>query len=166
MSMPTCTCARTTSLMPFAMATSSASQSYGWRNVRAFMPSMISGGRIRLPVWVVRMRSELRFMPGEGPLCDLSSRLSSNPDLQLSARTEPPPAFPEGRLGDWPPTRRPEMTARVSERNGEVDADFGRYVEQCAKLGKYARVEPRWYRTDAQRTCSEHQVLRCGKDRF
>src|SRR5690242_817486 len=66
MSMPTSTCLRTTSRMPAVIAASSASRSYGRLSVRAFMPSMISRGRIKLPVWVVRKRSELRCIRGVG----------------------------------------------------------------------------------------------------
>src|SRR6478672_11760273 len=61
MSMPTSTCFRTTSLIPSRMSAASFAWSYGRPTRRAFMPSMISRVRIRLPVWVVRIRSVLRF---------------------------------------------------------------------------------------------------------
>src|SRR6266511_3918774 len=61
MSMPTSTCFRTTSAIPVRMSAASLASSYGRPTIRAFIPSMISRVRARLPVWVVRMRAVLRF---------------------------------------------------------------------------------------------------------
>src|SRR6266536_6725902 len=74
MSIPTSTCFRTTSLMPSRMSTASFSSSYGLPSRRAFIPRMISRVRTRLPVWVVRILSVLRFTYALNPLGPSSTR--------------------------------------------------------------------------------------------
>src|SRR5579871_551064 len=60
MSIPTSTCLRTTPAMPDSISAASCCRSYAAPLRRAFIPWMIAGVRIRLPAWVVRIRSVLR----------------------------------------------------------------------------------------------------------
>ena len=63
MSMPSSACRRTTSATAWRTRASKAAASYGWPLARAAIMSKRSGGRARLPTWVVRIRSVLSFMP-------------------------------------------------------------------------------------------------------
>jgi hypothetical protein len=54
-------------LAPSRMSCSSFASSCGCLRVRAFIPSMIGRVRTRLPTWVVRIRSVLRFIRGHAP---------------------------------------------------------------------------------------------------
>src|SRR5258706_1816539 len=60
--MPACTCLPTTSATALRMRAASADGSTGTPSSRANIVRMRSSGRGKLPVWVVRMRSVLRFI--------------------------------------------------------------------------------------------------------
>src|SRR5215831_1502512 len=60
--MPAAVCLRTTSTTASRTSLAQASRSYGWPRSCARRNGIRASGRDRLPTWVVRIRSVLRFM--------------------------------------------------------------------------------------------------------
>src|SRR5262245_24322272 len=118
MSMPSSTCLRTTSPTASCKRRACAASSTGLPCCLASITASTSGGRGRLPTWVVRMRSLLRFIacfPRIGAAVD-----DRGHELHQSA------------LPPWP--RYPLVLALQSQHLGDRRRGGGLLLERVGKL--------------------------------